>query len=103
MAEGEYLVDRLELLSPRDYLSLRVEAHWDAEYGSAKVSVTFHVTKQQNKDLKYLFEDEDKLDDLDSGIGEAFEAALREVYPKKKWDSCVSGTSWTTVVEKQKA
>jgi hypothetical protein len=67
------------------------------------VFVTFHVAKQQNKDLKYLFEDEDKLEDLDSGLGEACEATLCEVYPRKKWGPSVGGTSWIAVIENQKS
>lgn len=96
LMNSEFLVDRLEVLSPRDYLSLTVEAHWKAE--NAIVTVTFEVTKGQNEDLNTRLEDESSRDDLDSGIGEAFEAALRQVYPKRQWGFPVGGVNWKTIV-----
>lgn len=94
LAQSEYLVDRLDIVQPRDYLDIRMTGDWNSEFGTAVIKVIFVCNKKQAKDLKYLLDDEDKADDLDSGAGEAFEAAIAEVYPKKKWNYCVGKTEW---------
>lgn len=94
LTQSEYLVDRLDIIRPKDYLDIRMTGDWDSEFGTAVVKVIFVCDKKQAKDLKYLLDDEDKADDLDSGVGEAFEAAIAEVYPKKKWNYCVGKTEW---------
>jgi len=98
LTESEYLVDRLDIVSLRDYLDIRLTGDWNSEFGTAVVKVTFVCNKKQAKDLNCLLNDEDKADDLDSGVGEAFEAAIVQVYPKKKWDYCVGKTEWAIEV-----
>lgn len=94
LVESEYLIDRLDICQPRDFLSLRVSGKWDAEYGTALLKVTFFCSKKQAKVLKALLSDESKADDLDSGVGEAFTEAMSKAYPRREWDCCVGGTKW---------
>ena len=98
LSQSEYLVDRLEIVQPRDFLNIRITGDWNSEFGTAVVKVIFICNKEQAKDLRYLLDDEDKADDLDSGVGEAFEAAIVQVYPKKNWEYCVGKTEWAVEV-----
>lgn len=100
LVESEYMVDRLDITRPTDYLELRIGGDWSVESGTAIIKVTFVCDKTQSKALKELLSDDDKADDLDSGIGEAFEAAIAQIYPKKKWDYCVGKTEWAIAVKK---
>ena len=94
LAESEYLIDRLDICQPRDFISLRMSGKCDAEYGTALLKVTFLCSKKQAKALKELLGDESKADDLDSGVGEVFTEAISKAYPRRDWDCCVGGTEW---------
>ena len=81
LLNSEYLAERHDITSPESYLRLSVSASWDPIYESAIVKVVFEATAEQAVSMKSDIEDVDILDDIDSGIGEAFEAAFSEAYP----------------------
>jgi hypothetical protein len=81
LPSNEYLVDNYDITSPDSYLRLSVSASWDAKYNGAVIKVIFEATAAQSVNLKSHLEDEGTADDIDSGIGDTFNAAFSEVYP----------------------
>jgi hypothetical protein len=81
LPSSEYLLDRHDIKSDDDYLRISVTASWIPEYSSAQVNVVFEGTADQAARMKSLLADETCLDDIDSGLGEAFEEAFSQVYP----------------------
>jgi hypothetical protein len=81
LPNSEYLVDRHDITSPSSYLRLSVSASWIPQYESVKITVVFEATAEQAVSLKSYLDDESTADDIDSGVGEAFEEAFAEVYP----------------------
>jgi hypothetical protein len=81
LPSSEYLLERHDIKSGDDYLRLLVSASWIPEYGSVRVNLTFEGTSEQAPRMKALLSDESCFDDIDSGVGEAFEAAFSQVYP----------------------
>jgi len=78
---SEYLVDRHDIAMGADYLRVRVSASWHPGGDAVLVKVVFEASDEQAERLRERFEDEVVADDIDSGIGEVFEAAWSEVYP----------------------
>ena len=81
LPSSEYLVDRHDITSPDSYLRLSVSASWIPQYDSVEIKVVFEVTAEQAVGLKSYLDDEGTADDIDSGLGEAFEEAFAVVYP----------------------
>jgi hypothetical protein len=83
---NEYLVDRHSICLGNEYQALSVKAKWLPDYGSISVQVTFKATPEKLDSLRALLDDEGVIDDIDSGVGELFEEALRREYPAFNWD-----------------
>jgi hypothetical protein len=81
LTASEYLVDRHDINLGNDYLRLTVSSAWFPDDESVNVKVVFEANEDQQPALKSSLEDEDTWDDIDSGIGEAFEEAFSEIYP----------------------
>jgi len=90
LPHSEYLVDRHSISIAQDYLSVDVKAKWLPEYGTLSVTATFIGSADQCEQMEANFDDEETKDDIDSGIGELIEEALKEIYPKHDWE-CVIG------------
>lgn len=90
LPHSEYLVDRHSIEIAQDYLSVEVKAKWLPEYGTLSVTATFVGSAEQCEQIESNFDDEETKDDIDSGIGELLEEALKETYPKHDWE-CVIG------------
>lgn len=76
LENSEYLVERHSIVKGEDYTRVEVSAKWLTTHGTISVSVTFITNAVQYKALSNSIEDDELKDDIDSGIGEAFEEAL---------------------------
>jgi len=85
LPSSEYLIERHSIIKGETYTDLSVSAKWLAEYETISVDVKFLVTAAQKKEMQPYLDDENYRDDIDSGIGELFEQALKEQYPKYDW------------------
>ena len=81
LTTSEYLVDRHYINLGDDYIRLTISASWFPDDESVNIKVVFEANEDQHSALKSSLEDEDTWDDIDSGIGEAFEEAFSEIYP----------------------
>ena len=81
LPSSEYLVERHDITCPGSYLRLSVSASWIPKYDSVKIKIVFEATAEQAVSLKSYLDDESTADDIDSGVGEAFEEAFAKVYP----------------------
>jgi hypothetical protein len=100
LPSSEYLVDRHDITSPDSYLRLSVSASWIPQYDSVKIQVVFEATAEQAVSLKSDLDDESTADDIDSGIGEAFEEAFAKVYPESDGVGIGSTSAKVKIVEK---
>jgi hypothetical protein len=91
MPANEYLLDRHDLDQGRDYNNLVISAKWssDPESDSILIDAIFELSSEQYDAMKYNLQEEDFIDDLDSGLGEEFETALGDVYPGCDWSHTV--------------
>jgi hypothetical protein len=100
LPNSEYLVDRHDITSPDSYLRLSVSASWIPQYDSVKIQVVFEATAEQAVSLKSYLEDESTADDIDSGVGEAFEEAFAKVYPDSDGVGISSTSAKVKIVKK---
>lgn len=85
LPNSEYLVERHSIVKGEDFSEVLVTAQWLLEYGTISVDVVFSVSKGQADGMQNYLDDDEIKDDIDSGIGELFEEALREQYPSYDW------------------
>jgi hypothetical protein len=90
LPNSEYLIERHSIAKGEDFSDISVTAKWLPEYETISVEVLFHVTGDQKDGMQNYIDDDDVKDDIDSGIGELFEQALRDQYPSYDW-SCPIG------------
>lgn len=100
LPSSEYLVDRHDITCPDSYLRLSVSASWIPKYDSVEVKVVFEATAEQAESLQSCLDDESTADDIDSGIGEAFEEAFAEVYPDAEGVGIGSTSAKVKIVKK---
>jgi hypothetical protein len=91
MPKNEYFLDRHDLAQGRDYNKLLISAKWssDPESDSILIDAIFELSSEQYDAMKYNLQEEEFIDDLDSGLGEEFETALGDVYPGYDWSYTV--------------
>lgn len=82
---NEYLTERHSIFKGDDYTEVSVAAKWLAEYETISVQVVFLVRAEQYESMQGHIDDDGTNDDIDSGVGELFEKALRDQFPSYDW------------------
>jgi hypothetical protein len=85
LPESEYLVERHSIIKGESYVNIIVNAKWLTSYETIGIEVIFQVNSDQSLAMKAYIDDENIVDDIDSGVGELFESALHKKYPDYDW------------------